>query len=106
MNDRPWYRVRLSADPAGARRQIEIQNIFERVYIAAGGPRDAAMYSTGLSGPNGFCAYFSPGTMDRFEPFLRQIGAEAAAMPTDVMGFLVGHTETMRELLGNVPGGA
>jgi broad specificity phosphatase PhoE len=107
MTDRSWYKVQLTEDVAGARRQIEIQNEFEQLYLAELGPRDVAMYSTGLIGDaNGFCAYFSPPTaaFERFAAFLQRIGAEPCARPTDVNAFLVGHTATMRELLGYLPG--
>jgi hypothetical protein len=106
MSEQTWYKVALTDDLAGARRQTEIQNEFEQLYTAALGPKDVGMYSTGMIGDSAsFCVYFSPATSKRFGMFLQKIGAEPCARPTDARAFLVGHTATMREMLGYVPSG-
>jgi hypothetical protein len=107
MNDLPWYSLELTDDVAGARRAIEIQDKFGRLFFVEqlGGP-NVAMYSTGLLGDaDGYRLYFSPATAanDRLAAFLRQIGAEPCERPTDVRALLVGDTQTMRELLGFLP---
>jgi hypothetical protein len=108
MNNQTWYKVQLTADSAGARRQLEIQKEFEQLYLTVPGTRDVAMYSTGLIGDaNGFCVYFSPatGALDGFTTFLERVDVKPCARPTDVKAFLVGNTDTMRELVGYAPGG-
>jgi hypothetical protein len=106
MTVHPWYKVELTDDLAGAQRQAAIQNEFEQLYLAELGPSSVAMYSTGIQGDaDGFRVYFSPATAERFAAFLSRIGAKPCAPPTDVRAFLVGHTATMREVLGYVPSG-
>jgi hypothetical protein len=99
MNAPVWYCVRMPGVDVQAGRHIAIQDQFETVFRQFGGKHnDVAMYSSGIQGDI-LTLYFSPATYEYAAPFLRQIKAEACDQPTDVEGFLVGHTGTMRKLL-------
>jgi hypothetical protein len=100
MNAPVWYCVRIPSIDVQAGRHIAIQDQFEAVFRHLRGQHnDVAMYSSGFQGDI-VTLYFSPAT-NRYAPsFLRQINAEACDQPADVEGFLVGHTGTMRKLLG------
>jgi hypothetical protein len=83
-----------------AGRQAAIKDQFEAVFRHLRGQHnDVAMYSSGFQGGI-LTLYFSPATNRYAASFLRQINAEACDRPADVEGFLVGHTGTMRKLLG------
>jgi hypothetical protein len=82
-----------------AGRHIAIQQQFETAFRKfRGRHNDVAMYSSGFQGDI-VTLYFSPATNRYAKPFLQQIKAEACAPPSNVEGFLVGHTATMRKLL-------
>ena len=100
MNQPVWYSVRLASVDVQAGRHIAIKDQFETVFRELGGRHnDVAMYSSGLQGDI-LTLYFSPATSEYAASFLRQINAETCDRPAGVEGFLVGHTGTMRKLLG------
>jgi hypothetical protein len=100
MNAPAWYCVRIPSIDVQAGRHIAIKDQFEAVFRELRGQHnDVAMYSSGFQGDI-LTLYFSPATNLYAAPFLRQISAEACDPPADVEGFLVGHTGTMRKLLG------
>jgi hypothetical protein len=101
MNAPVWYCVRIPSTDVQAGRQAAIKDQFEEVFRHLRGQHnDVAMYSSGLQGGT-LTLYFSPATKKYAASFLREIDAEACARPEDVEGFLVGHTGTMRKLLGS-----
>lgn len=57
MND--WYRVIFSVDEISAAKHLEMIGHFERFFLAAGSPKDAALFRGLQSGQNAY--YFSPG---------------------------------------------
>ena len=100
MNAPVWYCVRMPSVDVQAGRHIAIQHQFETVFRHLSGKHnDVAAYSSGFQGAI-LTLYSSPTTIEYAAPFLRQIRAEACDQPADVAGFLVGHTGTMRKLLG------
>jgi hypothetical protein len=100
MNAPVWYCVRIASVDVQAGRHIAIQHQFEAVFRHFGGKHnDVAMYSSRFQGDM-LTLYFSPATNRYAASFLRQINAEACAQPADVEGLVVGHTGTMRKLLG------
>jgi hypothetical protein len=100
MNAPVWYCVRIPNIDVQAGRHIAIQGQFEATFRQFGGKHnDVAMYSSGFQGGI-LTLYFSPATNRYAASFLRQINAQACDQPADVEGFLVGHTGTMRKLLG------
>jgi hypothetical protein len=100
MNTPIWYCVRMPGTDVEAGRHIAIQDQFETVFREFRGKHnDVAMYSSGLQ-DDVLTLYFSPATSVYAPAFLRQINAEKCAQPSNVEGFLVGHTGTMRQLLG------
>jgi hypothetical protein len=81
-------------------RHIAIKDQFETMFRELRGQHnDVAMYSSSFQGDI-LTLYFSPATNKYAAPFLQQINAEACDRPENVEGFLVGHTGTMRKLLG------
>jgi hypothetical protein len=100
MNAPVWYCVRIPSIDVQAGRHIAIQDQFEAAFRHFRGQHnDVAMYSSAFQADI-LTLYFSPATNRYAAAFLRQINAEACGRPADVEGFLVGHTGTMRKLLG------
>jgi hypothetical protein len=100
MNVTVWYRVRIARVDVQAGRHIAIKDQFETVFRELRGQHnDVAMYSSNFQG-DALTLYFSPATNEYAAPFLQQIEAEACDRPENVDGLLVGHTGTMRMLLG------
>jgi hypothetical protein len=96
-----WYCVRIPSVDVQAGRLVAIKDEFETVFRELRGQHnDVAMYSSGFQGDI-LTLYFSPATNRYAAPFLQQIRAEACDRPENVEGFLVGHTGTMRRLLGD-----
>jgi len=100
MNAPVWYCVRMTSADVQAGRHIAIQDQFETEFRQLRGlHNNVAMYSSGFQGDM-LTLYFSPATNEYAAPFLRDIKAVACDRPENVEGFLVGHTGTMRKLLG------
>jgi hypothetical protein len=100
MNAPVWYRVRMPSIDVQAGRHIAIQGQFEAEFRQFRGQHnDVAMYSSRFHDDT-VTLYFSPATNRYAASFLRQINAEPCDQPADIEGFLVGHTGTMRKLLG------
>jgi hypothetical protein len=100
MNAPVWYCVRIPSVDVQAGRHIEIQELFETVFREFRGQHnDVGMYSSGFQGDI-LTLYFSPATNEYAAPFLQEIKAEPCDRPENVEGLLVGHTGTMRKLLG------
>jgi hypothetical protein len=100
MDAKVWYCVRLDAADIQAGRHIAIQHQFETVFRAfRGRHNDVGMYSSGFRS-DFLMLYFSPATNQHAAPFLQEINAKACPQPENIEGFLVGHTGTMRQLLG------
>ena len=79
---------------------VAIQNQFEAVFRQLRGQHnDVAMYGGGLQG-DALTLYFSPATHRYAASFLQQINAQPCDRPADIEAFIVGHTGTMRKLLG------
>jgi hypothetical protein len=57
MND--WYRLIFSADDIAAAKHLEMEGHFERFFLAAGSPEDAALFRQVDAGRTIY--YFSPG---------------------------------------------
>jgi hypothetical protein len=84
-----WYAVTMQDTDISAHKDVQLQNDFINLFIADGGPRDAAMFGD-LAG-TGHHFYFSPGAMKFASSFLATYAAVPCQRPpgNQVM-FLVG----------------
>jgi hypothetical protein len=100
MNAPVWYCVQIPSTDVQSGRHIAIQHQFEEVFRHFNGQHnDVAMYSSSFRG-DVVTLYFSPATNKYAASFLLQINAQPCGQPADIEGFVVGHTGTMRKLLG------
>jgi hypothetical protein len=75
MND--WYRVIFSADEISAAKHLEMLGHFERFYLAAGSPADAALFK----GRQSTAYYFSPGAARIAKKLITHLSATPCPAP-------------------------
>ena len=88
MND--WYRLIFNADDISAAKHLELEGHFERFFLAAGSPADAALYKR--LEPGQIIYYFSPGAT-RIAPKLINHMSATQVLAPDMTGveFVAGH---------------
>jgi hypothetical protein len=88
MND--WYRLIFSADDVSAAKPLELEGHFEKFFLAAGSPEDAALFR-GLD-PDQMTYYFSPGAARIAMKLIAHLGAaRSPAPPMSQVAFVYGH---------------
>lgn len=103
----PWAKVTLTNQDITEGKHFQLQNAFERMFMAAIGPKDAAMFTQReFSEPHYF--YFSPGAVQIFDAILRVYKASSCDAPSiEDVTLLVGHAGAADALLisrANTPG--
>lgn len=88
MND--WYRLTFSADDISAAKHLEMEGHFEKFFLAASSPEDAALFK-GLE-PGQMTYYFSPGAARIATKLITHLSAvPCPAPPMSVVAFIAGH---------------
>ncbi len=88
MND--WYRLIFSADDISAAKHLEVDGHFEKFYLAAGAPEDAALFRRLESGRTIY--YFSPGAARIAMKLITHLGAAKSPAPAaSEVVFIAGH---------------
>jgi hypothetical protein len=88
MND--WYRLIFSADDISAAKHLEMEGHFEKFFLAAGSPEDAALFRGLESGRTMY--YFSPGAARIAMKLITHLGAAKSAPPaTSEVVLIAGH---------------
>ena len=89
-----WKRVLLTRDDINAGKHIRLQDAFEQAFLAAGGPKAAAMFQNDPSDDEyGF--YFTPAAVEIFSVALGTFTAtECDAPPRAKTSLLFGEEET------------
>ena len=87
MND--WYRLIFSADDISAAKHLEMEGHFEKFFLAAGSPEDAALFRRLESGR--IIYYFSPGAARIAMKLITHLGAAKSAAPTSEVVLIAGH---------------
>lgn len=97
----PWYKVVMSSIEAAKGKHSELQSAFEALFMAAGGPKEMALFSIRLSGRDNFEIYFSPGSIEYTRSLLELYQGQACEKPTGgkELALLVGHAGAMEKLL-------
>jgi hypothetical protein len=88
MND--WYRLIFSADDILAAKHLEMEGHFEKFFVAAGSPEDAALFKRLEAGRTTY--YFSPGAARIAMKLITHLGAAKSAAPaTPEVVLIAGH---------------
>jgi len=88
MND--WYRVIFGADEISAAKHLEMVGHFERFFLAAGSPEDAALFRGLQSGRTAY--YFSPGAARIAMKLINHVSAASGPAPNiSEVEFIAGH---------------
>ena len=96
-----WKRVLLTRDDINAGKHIRLQDAFQQAFLAAGGPRAAAMFQNDPSDDE-YGYYFSPEAVGIFSPTLGAFDAsECGAPPRAETSLLFGEEGTWDLLLTN-----
>jgi hypothetical protein len=88
MNE--WYRLIFTPDDISAAKHLEVEGHFEKFFVAAGSPVDAALYEARNAGQTTY--YFSPGAARISTKLIRHL--EAVKCPAPAMSevaFIAGH---------------
>jgi hypothetical protein len=96
----PWYKVSLTAEQIANGDEMRIQDQFDALFLAAGGPKDAALFSSKLDRSDIAHLFFSPGSVKFAEPLIRLCRGEICEKPDrSAVALLVGHQSALEELL-------
>jgi hypothetical protein len=96
----PWYKVSLTAEQIANGEEMRIQDQFNVLFSAAGGPKDMALFASKLSGSNVADLFFSPDAIKVAEPLIRSYRGEICEKPDRrAVALLVGHQSALEELL-------
>ena len=88
MND--WYRLIFSADDISAAKHLEVEGHFEKFFLAAGSPEDAALFRRLEPGQTIY--YFSPGAARIAMKLITHLSAAPCPAPAmSEVGFIAGH---------------
>jgi hypothetical protein len=91
VND--WYRITFGADDISAAKHMEMEGHFERFFLAADSPADAALFRR--TEPGQIIYYFSPGAAriaGKIITHLSAVQCAAPAMPE--VEFIAGHQQS------------
>ncbi len=96
-----WKRVLLTRDDINAGKHIRLHDAFQQAFLAAGGPRAAAMFQNDPSDDE-YGYYFSPEAVEIFSPTLGAFDAsECDAPPRAKTSLLFGEEGTWDLLSAN-----
>jgi hypothetical protein len=88
MND--WYRLIFSVDEISAAKHLEMEGHFEKFFLAAGSPEDAALFRRVEDHRSIY--YFSPGAARIAMKLITHLGAARSAAPaTPELVVIAGH---------------
>ena len=90
MND--WYRLIFTVDDISAAKHLEVEGHFEKFFLAAGSPEDAALFRGLQSGQTVY--YFSPGAARIAMKLITRLSAVPCTAPTiSEVEFIAGHQQ-------------
>ena len=85
-----WYRLIFSADEISAAKHLEMEGHFEKFFLAAGSPEDAALFTRVEDGRTIY--YFSPGAARIAMKLITHLGAAKSTAPaTSEVVLVAGH---------------
>ena len=85
----PWYKVPMSWDDIAANKHTALQDAFTALFMAAGAPKDAAMFTSADIRKN--VDYFSPRAVEIAKTLIvRSGGVECPAPTRSAVDLLVG----------------
>src|SRR6185312_7778729 len=88
MND--WYRLIFNADDIAAAKPLELEGHFEKFFVTAGKPEDAALFKG--SAPGQTIYYFSPGAARIAMKLITHLSAATCPAPAmSELAFVAGH---------------
>lgn len=100
-----WYKVTMPLSECGlSGRGKELQDAFEKSFMAYKAPRDAAMFSQRDDAFENNHYYFSPGAAKLICPLIERMGGVQCAPPQNkempsLLILLVGHADARESLL-------
>lgn len=97
----PWYKVVMSSIEVAKGKHSELQKAFEALFMAAGAPKEMALFSSGLAGRDNLEIYFSPGSIEYARILLELYQGQSCERPTEGKkpALLVGHADAREKLL-------
>ena len=94
-----WHKVLISVDQVVSGIEIQIQNQFEILFMAAGTPKDMALFGSGIK-DHGVELYFSPGALQYAKGLIQLYNGTECEKPTaNDIALLVGHADARKRLL-------
>jgi len=93
-----WYKVKLSAEEVASGKHQNLQDEFDILFLANGGPQDAAMFSDRLSNSE-LEVYFSPGARRLAKALIAKYSGVPCENPSGKKpALLVGHANAAGKL--------
>jgi hypothetical protein len=95
-----WHCVTFTTADIVGKKHMDLQDDFDRRWLAAGLPRDAALFASDLDREGRSVYYFSPGAMLFSNSILSAYGGTPCSPPPPGAALLVGHDDVREELVG------
>jgi len=95
-----WHKVTLSVDQVVNQEHSNIQDQFDALFIAAGAPKDMALFSSSLTGKDELHMYFSPSSVAYANSIISLHGGAPCDKPTEKPVLLVGHADARNAMFG------
>jgi hypothetical protein len=94
-----WYKIPLSADQIANNLESQIQDDFQKLFFAAHGPKDMALFASQLSIREP-ALYVSPGSLPIAEGLVRKHGGVPCEKPEkNDVALLVGNQSDIDRIL-------
>lgn len=95
-----WYRVTFTTNDIVGKKHTRLHDDFNLRWMAAGSPRGAALFASGLDRAGRSVYYFSPDSMSFARPIVAAYAGEPHGPPPRGVALDIGHASAPEELLG------
>lgn len=100
-----WHRIRIAQDECLRWKHADIQDEFERRFVARLGPRSSGLLAGERDSSDAFYLYLSPGSLGDCMPLIVQhCGEQCEEPPRGSVTLLVGHQDVWEDYLPGDPG--
>ncbi len=95
-----WHKVTLSTEQVENQEYLNIQRQFNALFIAAGAPKDMALFSGNLLGQDERHMYFPPGSLPYANSIISLYGGVECDKPIEKPTLLVGQAKATDLMFG------
>jgi hypothetical protein len=101
--DMPWHEIDLSVERVAAGEGLRLMNELEKVFLAAGFPREAAVFTTFEMGRPGMIFWLNPGASEIAKTIIARWAGKERENPGPA-ALLIGHQDAYYTQNKKMPG--